>query len=231
MRPRALGAAALLLPAAVAATVLAPLQLGGDWRVVGLPKQRFPLTRFAIAMVDGAPALRIDAEGSYGNLVHAVPGGEGRTLRWRWRVDRPQAGADLRRKEADDTALKVCALFRLPLEALPFWERQKMRLARSVSGEDLPAATLCYVWDAMLPAGTLLPNAYTPRLRWMVLQGAGAPLATWRGESRDLHADFLRAFGDEARDVPPLQAIAVGADGDNTDGSSQAFVADLVLER
>ena len=228
MKAVGLWMAALALPVAAA---LSPLQVGGDWRVVGLPTQSFPLTRYTTATVDGAAALRIDAEGSYGNLVHAVPDGQGRTLRWRWRVERPQAGADLKRKEGDDTALKVCALFNLPLEALPFWERQKMRLARQVSGEDLPAATLCYVWDASLPAGTLLPNAYTPRLRWLVLQGAGAPLATWRSESRDLQADFLRAFGDEARSVPPLQAIAVGADGDNTGGSSQAFVADIALER
>lgn len=227
MKAVALWMAALALPVAAA---LSPLQVSGDWRVVGLPKQTFPLTRYTMATVDGAPALRIDAEGSYGNLVHAVPEGQGRTLRWRWRVERPQAGADLKRKAGDDTALKVCALFKLPLEALPFWERQKMRLARQVSGEDLPAATLCYVWDNTLPAGTLLPNAYTPRLRWIVLQGAGAPLATWRSESRDLHADFLRAFGDEARSVPPLQAIAIGADGDNTGGSSQAFVADIALE-
>ncbi len=223
-----------LLTAVVALPVaasLSPLQVGGDWRVVGLPKLSFPLTRYTVVTVDGAPALRIDAEGSYGNLVHAVPDGQGRTLRWRWRVERPQAGADLKRKAGDDTALKVCALFNLPLEALPFWERQKMRLARQISGEDLPAATLCYVWDATLPAGALLPNAYTPRLRWIVLQGAGAPLAAWRSEARDLHADFLRAFGDEARSVPPLQAIAVGADGDNTGGSSQAFVADIALER
>jgi Protein of unknown function (DUF3047) len=227
MKAVGLWMAALALPVAAA---LSPLQVGGDWRVVGLPKQSFPVTRYTMATVDGAPALRIDAEGSYGNLLHAVPDGQGRTLRWRWRVERPQAGADLKRKEGDDTALKVCALFNLPLEALPFWERQKMRLARQVSGEDLPAATLCYVWDASLPAGTLLPNAYTPRLRWLVLQGAGAPLATWRSESRDLQADFLRAFGDEARSVPPLQAIAIGADGDNTGGSSLAFVADIALE-
>jgi hypothetical protein len=221
-------AALLLLLALPAAAALAPLSVGGDWRVVGLPQQSFPLTRYSMVTLDGAPALRIDAEGSYGNLVHAVPGG-GRHLSWRWRVERPLAAADLRRKEGDDTALKVCALFDLPLDALPFWERQKMRLARRVSGEELPAATLCYVWDGALPAGTLLPNAYTPRLRWIVLQGAGAPLATWRQEQRDLHADFRRAFGDEAQAVPPLQAIAVGADADNTGGRSQAFVADLLL--
>jgi hypothetical protein len=111
-------------------------------------------------------------------------------------------------------------MYDLPLDALPFWERQKMRLARSLSGEALPAATLCYVWDPTLPAGTLLPNAYTPRLRWIVLRGQGEALGTWQEERRDLRADFLRAFGDEAREPPPLAALAVGADADNTGGRS-----------
>lgn len=195
------------------------------WRPVGLPKQKLPFTRYTPA--DGG-AMRIEAEGSYGNLVREAPG-PGRTLAWRWRLDQPVAGADLRQKAGDDAALKVCALFDLPLEALPFWERQKMRLARTLSGEDLPAATLCYVWDPALPAGTRLANAYTPRVRWWVLRGQGEALGTWQEERRDLAADFARAFGDESPTLPPLKALAVGADADNTGGRSLGWVAEPVL--
>jgi hypothetical protein len=213
-------AAATLWPLSAAA--LSPL---GEpaWQVIGLPKQAFPLTRFTVETVDGRPAVRIDADRSYGNLVQAVAGG--RTLSWQWKLDRPVAGADLRHKAGDDAALKVCALFDLPLEALGLIEAAKMRMARAVSGEWLPAATLCYVWDPALPAGTLLLNAHSPRLRWIVARGAGTALGSWQAESRDLHADFLRAFGDEATAVPPLKAIALGADADNTGGSSLGFVA------
>jgi hypothetical protein len=35
---------------------------------------------------------------------------------------------------------------------MPFVERTKLRLARSLSGEDLPAATLCDVSDSVHPA-------------------------------------------------------------------------------
>jgi hypothetical protein len=209
----------------LAAAALAPLG-EAPWRVVGLPKQDFPLTRFTAETVDGRAAVRIEAERSYGNLVHPVePPDGGRTLSWTWRLDTPITGADLRRKAGDDAALKVCALFDLPLEALGMIESAKMRMARAVSGEWLPAATLCYVWDPALPVGTLLPNAHSPRLRWIVARGAGTPLGGWQAETRDLHADFLRAFGDEAREVPPLKAIALGADADNTGGRSLGFVA------
>lgn len=202
-----------------------PAAAWDGWRPVGLPKQTLPATQFTRA--EGG-VLRIEAAGSYGNLVRESPGA-GRTLAWRWRLDQALAAADLRTKTGDDAALKVCALFDLPLAALPFWERQKLRLARALSGEDLPAAVLCYVWDPALPAGTVLPNAYTPRLRWLVLRGQGDALGRWQEERRDLAADFERAFGDEATTLPPLKALAVGADADNTGGRSGGQLSEPVL--
>jgi Protein of unknown function (DUF3047) len=119
-------------------------------------------------------------------------------------------------------------MFDLPLEALGFVERNLMRLARSASGEYLPAATLCYVWDAALPVGTQLPNAYTRRLRWVVLDSGNAP-GQWREHRRNLAADFLANFGDDSGTVPPLLTIVVGADSDNTGNRSTAYVGDLTL--
>jgi hypothetical protein len=232
--------------AAEAPVVVAPLTGPGanvpaPWRFEGLPEQTLPATRFDLVDLDGRRVLRVTAEGSYGNLVHPLPdAGDGPgaqvaqaaaapTLSWRWRVEQPVAGADLRTKAGDDTAVKVCALFDLPLDALPFWERQTMRLARSLSGQDLPAATLCYVWDATLAPGTVLPNAHSPRLRWWVLRGPESSPGQWLAERRDLRADFLRAFGDEASEMPPLRAIGVGADADNTGARGLAYVDALAL--
>jgi Protein of unknown function (DUF3047) len=174
--------------------------------------------------------LRLAARGSYGNLVHPMPAGTpAGQLAWRWRVDEPNRLVDLQRRQGDDAAIKVCAAFDLPDGAVPFVERQLLRLARLRTGEHLPAATVCYVWDAHLPGGTLLDNAYTRRVRLMVLQGAGTPLHAWVNERRDLRADFLRLFGDEARELPPWLGVAVGADADNTAGHSLAYLRELVL--
>jgi hypothetical protein len=170
--------------------------------------------------------LQVRAERSYGNLVHRLDAAPAGMLAWRWRVDRPAQGVDLRRKQGDDTALKVCAMFDLPRQAVPFLERQLMRLAESRTGQTLPNATLCYVWDTSLPQGTLLDNAYTRRVRIVALGGAPAQ---WRAERHDLAADFLRAFGDEAPSAPPLLAIAVGADTDNTGSDTLGYVAALEM--
>jgi hypothetical protein len=234
----------LLLVGAVRAeaqtpSLLAPLVRPGSatppapWRTVGLPGNRVPLSDLAVVELEGSTVLRVQADRSYGTLVHpvaaATPPRPDTTLQWRWRLDEPLRGANLMRRDGDDVALRVCVLYDMPLSQIPFLERSLLRLARSVSGEPLPSAAVCYVWDGTLPVGTLLPNVYSRRVRTLVLQGADAPLAQWRTEKRNLAADFLRAFGDEASSVPPVAAVVVGADADNTGGRSLGYVAALEL--
>jgi hypothetical protein len=230
--------AALLLASTLVPNLLAPIAPAGataaapPWAFMGLPQQKPPATQFEVLSSDGGPLLRIASDAGYGQLVHPLSGPPAAATRlsWRWRVAQWPEGADLRHKAGDDTAIKVCAMFEQPLARLPFVERQKLRLARSLSGSALPAATLCYVWDAQLAAGSVLPNAYSDRLRWWVLR-SGSP-GPWQQEQRDLQADFRRAFADELGDgrVPPLSAIAVGADSDNGGGRARADLADLVLQ-
>lgn len=219
-------------PAAVAGPLLAPLGEPPAWVSAPLPAQKLPPTRFEVVEIDGRSALRIAADRSYGNLVHQVPASAAaaRMLRWRWRLDEAIADADLKTRAGDDAAVKVCALFDLPDERIPFVERQLMRMARLASGQRLPGATLCYVWAPLAAAGQVLPNAHTRRMRWMVLQGQGTPLGQWREERRDLRADFLRAFGGEAAEPPPLLAVLVGADADNTGGRGRAVLQALELD-
>ena len=233
------------------------------WVSAPLPAQKLPSTRFDLKEVDGRPAWRVESPASYGNRVHAVQGAgaQARMVTWRWRLDRAIERADLLTKAGDDAALKVCLLFDMPAERVPFVERQLLRVARAASGQALPAATLCYVWAPLVPTGTaaaagggasvsapvtasvgasvgaipsrhigaVLPNAHTRRMRWMVLRGTESALGTWQMEQRDLRADFLRAFGDETSTVPPLVAVLVGADADNTGGHGLGWLQDLTL--
>ena len=215
----------LQLPDAEAVTPPAP------WHVVGLPGQTKPFTRFTVVDLDGKRAVKIEADSSYGNLVHplaTVPAAP--HLSWQWRVERPLAHADLREKSGDDTAAKVCVSFDEPIERLPFGERQLLRLFRSRSAEPVPAATLCYVWDTQLAAGTAIDNAFTRRMRYLVLESGNERQGRWVAERRDVAADFMRVFGAESPTVPPIVDVAIGADADNTRGHSVAYVADLALD-
>lgn len=196
------------------------------WHFAGLPQQSKPATRFEVVELEGARVLRIDADQSYGNLVHPLPAGtRAGTLAWRARIERPLAAPDLTRRSGEDMALRVCASFEMPLSHVPFFERQWLRVAQSHSDEHLPTALLCYVADSVLPAGTLVVSPFTRRMRSIVV--APAALGHWASEQHELGADFLRAFGDEASNVPALGAIVVGADADNTHSHSLAYLSAL----
>lgn len=206
--------------------------LPAPWRLVGLPKGKAPLAAIELVKFGDDRVLKLATDNSYGTALHELTAkvlAAGSTLKWRWRLEQGLPLADLKRKDADDAPLKVCAMFDLPLDKLGFWERNLLRLGRSLSGEKLPAATLCYVWDHNLPAGTALPNAYTQRLRYLVLDSGEKQLGKWISHERDLASDLQRAFGHEFDAPPPLIAIVVGADSDNTQGKSLAFLGDVVL--
>lgn len=209
----------------------------GNWQVVGIPGGKIAPTQFDAVTLEGNKVLGIKADNAYANLVYTFKPGPLATttptspsmLRWRWRLDQPVAGADLRRKEGDDAALKVCAFFDMPLDKLPFWERTLLRFARVTTGQYLPSATLCYVWDPKLAVDTDLPNAYTQQVRYRVLNSASSPLQQWVSQTRDIRADFLRSFGAVTDSVPHLLGIGIGADADNTGGASLAYLDALSL--
>ena len=113
-------------------------------------------------------------------------------------------------------------------------ERTKLVAAEALTGQDLPTAAICYVWDKALPSGTVMPNAFTRRLRMIVVDGEGSATQHWRRHTRDLHADFRAAFADEWRDgdqAPPVRAVVIGSDTDNTGGEGLSFVRAIDLHR
>jgi hypothetical protein len=204
---------------------------GAPWRVALLPRQKAPATRFDVHTLEGQRVLRVVSKAGYGNLLHPLEGDAAvrvRWLQWRWRVDKLPERADLRTREGDDVALKVCAFFDWPLERVPMLDRARLETASLVSGQAVPTATLCYVWDHSLPAQQWQPNAYTKRLRLWSPGREALTTKAWSTQRRDLHEDFKQAFADEWREgdrVPAVTAVLIGADVDNTRGDSLGYVS------
>ncbi len=200
------------------------------WHYFGLPdRYAKPPTLFDIVDLDAKKVLRVRTDKSYGNLAHTYSGSVN-TIAFSWRLDLPLLTANLKSKAADDAALKVCVAFDMPMDKVPFNERAKLRFAQLFSKEHLPTATVCYVWAHAEPVGTDFDNPFTGRVHYIVLNSGEAQLKTWQSHQRSISADFLKAFGNETSVVPPITAIIVGADSDNTQGSSLGYVADIVLQ-
>ncbi len=200
-----------------------------DFHVVAYPNVK--PNQFALVQDEGKTVLKVDANHSAGSM--AVPiallGGQtSNVLQWRWKVDRMLDKADMDEKTADDHSARLYVFFDVPLETLPFADRTKIRLASSIAGVDMPTAALCYVWDNKHPVGYSAWSPFTPRLRKIVLQSGPDTVGQWRRETRDVAADFKRAFG---FDAPAITGISMGNDTDNTDDRATAWFGDVGFKK
>jgi len=204
-----------------------PGQPIAGWQVLK-PAPKAPDTRYTLVDEGGAVVIQAEAVASMSGLVRALqpPAAGPSRLQWRWRIERPLANADMTQKAGDDYAARVYVLFDYPRERLPWATRAKLALAEALYGQPVPTAALNYVWDNRQPVGTIKPNAYTERVRMVVLESGTAKAGQWISESRDLNADFRAAFGEDA---PPVSGVAIATDTDNTGETARAWFGDLEL--
>ena len=196
------------------------------WTVNILPNVERPTQFDFVHDESQATVLRAVSESAAATLTHKlhVDTAMSPWLAWRWKVSHVLDTADLGEKERDDYAARIYVLFDYPVEKLPLAERVKINLGRSLYGQELPAAALCYVWDNRHLVGVSAWSAYTDRVRMIVVESGPQHAGTWRLEQRDLAADFRAAFGEEA---PPVVGIALAADTDNTGEKVTAWFGDI----
>lgn len=187
---------------------------------------RLRTTRYSLVSDAGVVVLRADAQASTSGIVRelkvdprAYP-----ILSWRWKAMSVVEKGDLRTKEGDDFAARVYVTFDLDPAALSAPERMKLSLARLVYGDAVPAAALCYVWDAHAPRETLVPNAYTDRVRMIVAETGATRAGQWVAMRRNIRDDYQRAFGAEPAGVT---GVIVSTDTDNTGDTAVTFYGDI----
>ena len=93
-------------------------------------------------------------------------------------------------------------------------------LSHAITGEELPYATLMYVWSNQSAPGTVIHNPHTDRIRKIVVESGGKNLNQWLDCERDIKADFQRAFGEAPG---ALVGLALMTDTDNTRSQSKAY--------
>ena len=186
---------------------------------------------YALVEDAGGLVLEIRSAASASSLLHPIAGelARARTLSWRWKTDGIASREAFGEKAGDDYSARVYLMFDYPLDRMPLGQRLMLRAARALHGEEVPAATLCYLLDPRAAAETLVDSPYTSRVRMIVVRSAARTGLWWR-EQRDLAADFQRAFGAEhGPGVPRLRAIAVAADTDQGGASLRTRFGDLDL--
>lgn len=192
-------------------------------RFKGVAPARYTLVRDGERVV-----VRADANASGSGLVFRFepPLAGARILRWRWKGETLPQGADMTQRVSDDAVARIYVLFRRPSEELTATQRFKEQALRTFFGEVPPHASLMYVWDNRAKVGASIANPYTDRVRNIVVESGSARLSQWLGYERDIEADYRAQFGEAP---PPVAAVAVMTDADNTGSNAVAYFGDVTL--
>ena len=195
------------------------------WRIIRLDKKISP-TEYRVIRWDGVLAIEARADNSMALLARSVEVDLNLTpvLCWRWRVDAPLEKADMETKAGDDYAARVYVSFAMPASELGFFTRAKLKLARSIYGDDVPDAAINYVWDNRYPVGTRKPNAYTGRTRMIVAESGDENAGKWLVARHDVLQDVITEFDS---DKAQLIQLSVASDTDNTGEQAHAGFADF----
>jgi len=127
-------------------------------------------------------------------------------LRWSWKIGGTIPNGDERTKAGDDYAARVYIVFPRTL----FWKTKAIN----------------YIWANRLPQGKSLPNAFTSNAVMVAVESGNGKAGTWVTEERNVYEDYRALFGE---DPPPIGAVALMTDTDNTGGEAEAYYGDIVL--
>ncbi|HSV45109.1 MAG TPA: DUF3047 domain-containing protein [Ramlibacter sp.] len=197
-----------------------------EWEHYALPgKAR---TLFSYSRKDGRDAVAVTAASSASMLRHKVriaPEALG-NVRFSWQVPQLIQDADMALREADDSPVRVILAFEGDRSRWSARNAMLSELARTITGEEMPYATLMYVWCNKRAPGSVIQSPRTDRIRKIVLESGPDKLNRWLDYERDIRADYQRAFGEAPG---ALVGIAIMTDSDNTRSRASAWYGPVRL--
>lgn len=185
-------------------------------------------TRFHYELADGREAIVATARSAASMLrrpLRVEPGDLG-SVRFSWKVPELIADADLARRDRADSPVRVILAFEGDRSRLSDRERATGELVRTLTGEEMPYATLMYVWCNQRAPGSVIRSSRSDRIRKLVVESGERNLNRWLDYERDIRADYRLAFGE---DPGALVGIAIMTDSDNTDSTARAWYGPLKL--
>ena len=191
-----------------------------QWQAMKLPGKR--PTDYHAAHSQGRDALAARSDGSasmFRRVVNIAPEQLGR-LAFSWKVQDLIPQADLGVRESEDAPVRMVLAFEGDRSKFSTRDAMLSELARTLTGEPMPYATLMYVWCNTRPPESIIQSQRTDRIRKIVVESGSQNLMQWRDYERDIRADYQRVFGE-----PPgaLVGLAIMTDSDNTKSSARAW--------
>ncbi len=199
------------------------------WRPVTFPKIK-EHSQYTIENQGRESVLRAESRASASAIVYRDTFSvyDYPHLRWKWKVENVYEKGNARSKDGDDYPLRIYVLFEYDPDRASLLQKLRRELGRRIFGEDLPLATLVYIWANREDEKGIIPSPYTSEARMFVLQKGKRNLGRWIVEERNMLEDYRKAFG---ADPPARATLGIMNDSDNTKEASVSYVGFIEVYR
>jgi hypothetical protein len=185
-----------------------------------------PLTQYTLVRDGNTTVLQADANRSASALMHEgdIDLAQTPVVTWRWKAEAPIEGADNRVGAKEDAPARLVFVFDGDKSKLSLYDRASMQVAKRIGGQDLPYATLMYVWSTNAAPGSVIPNPHTGRVQMIVVSGQPGDAGQWQSLRRNIAQDYEKVFHE-----PPGRITGYGllTDTDNTGTTTRAWYGDV----
>ncbi len=200
-------------------------QLPADWKNLPVVHGK-AMTRYSLVADGNTTVLQADAKASASALMHEGNVDLSRTpiVAWRWKAEGPIEGADNSEGAREDAPARLVFFFDGDKEKLSFGDRASIRLAKSLGGEDLPYATLMYIWSTTAAPGSVIANPHTGRVQMIVVSGRPGDAGQWQSLRRNIVQDYEQVFHEAPGKITGYGLLT---DTDNTGATARAWFGDV----
>lgn len=201
----------------------------GGWQSYAVLRGNTP-TSYRLVERDGVVVLQADSAAGGSALFRKIRIDPHRhpILEWRWRVPRDSGAGGAKGPSAVSPPVRLSLAFDGDATKLDFDDRAKLRLAKALTANGLPYASLLYVWLMRRPVETVYPSPHTGRVRHIVVESGEQRLGQWVVERRNVLADYRRAFHEEPGDIV---AVGVMTDFGDDGAPRRAFYGDITFSK
>ena len=187
-------------------------------------------TAYRLVNEQGRTVVRARAESSASGLIHPLkldplshP-----LLHWHWKVDNLIQKADNTQKHLEDSPVRLVVSFDGDIDKLNMQDRIFFDNVRLLTGQQMPYATLMYIWENRAPRETVIDNRHTSRIKMIVAESGRDRLGQWQEVTRNIIEDYRRAFGEEPGRITAIGIMTVT---DNTGDNAHAWYGDIEFRR
>ena len=176
-------------------------RLPSDWQI----KVVHGKPDIAICRQGDGSCLHLKSTNASFGLEHEVDVNtqENRFLTWRWKVTQLPEGGDFRHASTDDQAAQILVAF-------------------------ADHHILTYIWDTTAPQGTEQPASSFPLVHIfaVVCQSGAANANRWITETRDVAADYERAYG---RPAPQVKGLRLQINSQHTGTTAESYFGEVAF--